>query len=263
MCAIPHRQHGQQPLASILLDWAVHVGGEFPDLLAGMFNFFTLAALRDTLPNQNTSIRTPPSVRNMILAGIPPAQLALLSPHLTMMELPQGLVLVKPGARIEYLYFLERGLASTDALSTTGRFVEVGVTGREGVVGFHALLGVPTVSHLVIMQGGGAGFRIPRRHCPAGVAKGRQLPAPLPHVPLFTHRPGLPVRALQPPPHGGRPSCPLAPHGLRPHGERLPRPDPGVPLPDAGLHPLHSHHSGRSATGPGPDSLQPRQDPHP
>jgi CRP-like cAMP-binding protein len=97
----------------------------------------------------------------MVLAGIPPAQLALLSPHLTMMELPQGLVLVKPGARIEYLYFLERGLASTDALSTTGRFVEVGVTGREGVVGFHALLGVPTVSHLVIMQGGGAGFRIP------------------------------------------------------------------------------------------------------
>jgi CRP-like cAMP-binding protein len=87
-------------------------------------------------------------------------QLAALAPHLALMDLPQGMPLLQPDKRTEYIYFIERGLASTDALSSTGRSVEVGVTGREGIVGFHALLGEPTVPFIVIMQGAGSAYRV-------------------------------------------------------------------------------------------------------
>jgi CRP-like cAMP-binding protein len=126
------------------------------------------------------------SARNLILSGLPQAQLALLAPHLVFVELPQGFVLVKPDTRTEYLYFLERGLASTDALSKTGRSVEVGVTGREGVVGFHTLLGEPTVPHLVIMQGAGAGYRIRASALQPEFAKGGEFQK-LFHRFLYSH----------------------------------------------------------------------------
>jgi CRP-like cAMP-binding protein len=112
------------------------------------------------LATEITTPKTAATARNLILAGLPAAQLALLTPHLEFMDLPQGHVLVKPDVRTEYLYFLEHGLASTDAITRNGRSVEVGVTGREGVVGFHVLLGQAKVSHLTLMQGAGAGFRI-------------------------------------------------------------------------------------------------------
>ncbi len=98
--------------------------------------------------------------RNTILRNLPSEQLAVLTPHLTFVDLPQGHLLLKPDTRPEYLYFLERGLASTDALSRVGRSVEVGVTGCEGIVGYHLLLGETTVPHIVMMQGAGSAFRI-------------------------------------------------------------------------------------------------------
>jgi CRP-like cAMP-binding protein len=112
--------------------------------------------------------------------------MAILAPHLTFVDLPQGTELVKPDTRMEYLYFPEHGLASTDALSKSGRSVEVGVTGREGVVGFHILLGKPTVPHLVIMQGAGSGFRIRAAVVLQEFAKGGEF-LRLFHAFLYSH----------------------------------------------------------------------------
>jgi len=122
--------------------------------------FFSWLRTGDPLATDSTTPRTLAATRNLILAGLPAEQLAVLAPHLEFMDLPQGYVLVKPDTRTEFLYFLEHGLASTDAITQNGRSVEVGVTGREGVVGFHVLLGQPKVSHLTLMQGAGAGYRI-------------------------------------------------------------------------------------------------------
>jgi CRP-like cAMP-binding protein len=102
----------------------------------------------------------PRSVRNTILAGLEPAKLEALRPHLTWVDLPQGFSLVNPDVPIDNLYFIEQGLASTDALSRGGRSVEVGVTGHEGIVGYQALLGLDRTSNLVIMQGAGAAWRL-------------------------------------------------------------------------------------------------------
>ncbi len=133
-----------------------------------------------------STTKTIASARNKILAGLPAEQLAALALHFEFMDLPQGYILVKPDTRIEYLYFLEHGLASTDAITQNGRSVEVGVTGREGVVGFHVLLGQPKVSHLTLMQGAGSGFRIRANIVRAEFEKGGEF-LRLVHAFLYSH----------------------------------------------------------------------------
>jgi CRP-like cAMP-binding protein len=75
-------------------------------------------------------------------------------------DLPLEMRLSEPNEPIEYIYFLNTGLISTDALTEKGESVEVGVIGREGFAGLSALLDQPQMSHSVLMQGVGEGLRI-------------------------------------------------------------------------------------------------------
>jgi CRP-like cAMP-binding protein len=98
--------------------------------------------------------------RNLILAQLPDAEYDTLAKFLVPMELPLEMRLSEPNEPIEYVYFLNSGLISTDALTEKGESVEVGVIGREGFAGLPALLDQPQMSHSVLMQGAGDGFRI-------------------------------------------------------------------------------------------------------
>jgi CRP-like cAMP-binding protein len=98
--------------------------------------------------------------RNLILAQLPDEEYAALAKSLTPVDLPLGLRLSEPNRPIEYVYFLNSGLISTDALTEKGESVEVGVIGREGFSGLPALLDQPQMSHSVIIQGVGDGLRI-------------------------------------------------------------------------------------------------------
>jgi CRP-like cAMP-binding protein len=75
-------------------------------------------------------------------------------------ELPLEKRLSEPNRPIEYIYFLNSGLISTDATTRKGETVEVGLIGREGFAGLPALLDQPQMSHIVVMQGIGEGLRI-------------------------------------------------------------------------------------------------------
>ena len=101
-----------------------------------------------------------PRPRNLILAQLPDAEYETLAKFLVPVELPLEMRLSEPNEPIEYVYFLNSGLISTDALTEKGESVEVGVIGREGFAGLPALLDQPQMSHSVLMQGNGEGFRI-------------------------------------------------------------------------------------------------------
>jgi CRP-like cAMP-binding protein len=101
-----------------------------------------------------------PRPRNLILSQLPEAEYAALAKFLVPVDLPLGRRLSDPNLPIEYVYFLNTGLISTDALTEKGESVEVGVIGREGFSGLPALLDQPQMSHAVIMQGIGEGLRI-------------------------------------------------------------------------------------------------------
>jgi CRP-like cAMP-binding protein len=101
-----------------------------------------------------------PRPRNLILAQLPDAEYEALARFLVPVELPLETRLSEPNEPIEFVYFLNSGLISTDALTESGESVEVGVIGREGFSGLPALLDQPQMSHSVLMQGVGDGLRI-------------------------------------------------------------------------------------------------------
>ena len=98
--------------------------------------------------------------RNLILSQLPAGEYAALAKHLVPVELPLEKRLSEPNQPIEFIYFLNSGLVSTDAVTMKGEQVEVGVIGREGFAGLPALLDQPQMSHTVMMQGVGEGTRI-------------------------------------------------------------------------------------------------------
>jgi CRP-like cAMP-binding protein len=98
--------------------------------------------------------------RNAVLAQLPGAEYASLAKFLVPVDLPLGMELSAPNEPIEYVYFLNSGLISTDAMTSRGEQVEVGVIGREGFSGLPALLDQPQMSHSVIIQGVGTGLRV-------------------------------------------------------------------------------------------------------
>jgi CRP-like cAMP-binding protein len=101
-----------------------------------------------------------PRPRNLMLAQLPDAEYETLAKFLVPVDLPLEMRLSEPNEPIEYIYFLNSGLISTDALTEKGESVEVGVIGREGFAGLPALLDQPQMSHSVLMQGVGEGLRI-------------------------------------------------------------------------------------------------------
>ena len=101
-----------------------------------------------------------PRPRNLILARLPDPEYEALVKFLVPVELPLETRLSEPNEPIEFVYFLNSGLISTDAITEKGESVEVGVIGREGFSGLPALLDQPQMSHSVLMQGVGEGLRI-------------------------------------------------------------------------------------------------------
>jgi CRP-like cAMP-binding protein len=104
------------------------------------------------------SISTRP--RNVVLAQLPDDEYAVLAKFLVSVDLPLHKELSQPNSPIEYVYFMNTGLISTDAVTVKGEQVEVGVIGREGFAGLPAFLDQPQMSHSVIIQGKGEGLRI-------------------------------------------------------------------------------------------------------
>jgi CRP-like cAMP-binding protein len=112
------------------------------------------------LPATTSTPLNPTRPRNLILSQLPADEYAALAKHLVPVDLPLDKRLSEPNQPIEFIYFLNTGLISTDAVTLKGEQVEVGVIGREGFSGLPALFDQPQMSHSVIIQGSGEGVRI-------------------------------------------------------------------------------------------------------
>lgn len=100
---------------------------------------------------------------NRILARLPSAEGAQLSPHLRPIRFEPGMVLYEAGAGIEYSYFPLHGTLSAVVVMLDGRMIEVATIGNEGAVGLPTI-GLDRKSlHRVIVQIPGNGLRIETR----------------------------------------------------------------------------------------------------
>jgi CRP-like cAMP-binding protein len=80
-------------------------------------------------------------VRNRLLAALPPEDLARLRPGLRPVELPFDQTLYPADGIVEAVLFPESGMVSLLATLEDGEQVEVGIAGREGLIGLPLVLG--------------------------------------------------------------------------------------------------------------------------
>lgn len=89
-------------------------------------------------------------IQNKLLCALAPDDLDALRPHLTPAELPLGLIVSLPGPR-HVIYFIETGFVSI--ILPVGKLdTEMGLVGREGMLGVPAALGSDTTPYRVIVR---------------------------------------------------------------------------------------------------------------
>jgi CRP-like cAMP-binding protein len=99
------------------------------------------------------------SVRNQLLAGLPAEDFAALQSRLEPVELELRQVLIEPNQPIAHVYFMERGYTSITT-NTNGSKIEIGLIGREGMVGVPIALGVRATPFEYFIQHAGDGLRM-------------------------------------------------------------------------------------------------------
>ena len=115
------------------------------------------------------------TVRNRLLKALAPDDYALLQPHLELITTELRQPLIKPHEPVRHLYFPEVGFSSITTSGSEGR-VEVGIIGREGLVGaMPILLGSDRTPHDHFVQSAGEMLRIETAALCAAVGESASL----------------------------------------------------------------------------------------
>jgi CRP-like cAMP-binding protein len=99
-------------------------------------------------------------IRNILLSSIPEKEFLMLRSHLRYTEFSAGQNLEQPHDHIDVCYFINRGLVSLVVEMKTGKSVEVGIAGYEGMTGDTLAGGIRHTTHWAVTEVAGDGFRI-------------------------------------------------------------------------------------------------------
>jgi CRP-like cAMP-binding protein len=102
----------------------------------------------------------PVSIANHLLAALPPKDYRRLQEDLVPVTLTFGEVLYEPGQVIQHVYFPNDSLVSLLTLVDHHMALEVGIVGREGMVGVPVALGINVSPVRTLVQGGGTAMRM-------------------------------------------------------------------------------------------------------
>ena len=117
--------------------------------------------------------RTSLPVKNELLAALPRGAYLRLLPHLESVSLPLGASLYNSGESIEHVYFPEDALISLVTHMRDGATVEVGLIGRDGMVGIPVLLGDDIAFEAAVVQIAGSALRMPSAAFKDAILRGR------------------------------------------------------------------------------------------
>lgn len=96
---------------------------------------------------------------NRLLAALPSGEYQELLSKFERIPLNYGENIYEVGDSIRYVYFPSSGIISLLAAVEDSSTLEVGIVGREGVVGLSLFLGVKTSNNRAIVQGAGTALR--------------------------------------------------------------------------------------------------------
>jgi len=91
-------------------------------------------------------------VKNVLLLSIPDREYNLIRPHLEFFDLEHYQMLHSQGHQIETAYFPNDGMVSLVVGTNDGRSVEVGIVGKEGMVGTPLAVGLKRAPYDAVVQ---------------------------------------------------------------------------------------------------------------
>src|SRR5690349_6578272 len=100
------------------------------------------------------------TVKNVLLLSIPDREYNLIRPYLEFVELEHHKMLHDQGKQIDFAYFPNDGMVSLVVGISDGRSVEVGIVGREGMVGTPLAVGLRRAPYDAIVQIPGSSIAI-------------------------------------------------------------------------------------------------------
>jgi CRP-like cAMP-binding protein len=103
--------------------------------------------------------------KNRILAALPDEDFARFFSGLEPIDLSLRQVIQDAAQPVEYVYFIETGVTSILSIMSDGDTIEVGMAGREGMIGVSALLDPKAASLHGIVQVPGSALRMPLALC--------------------------------------------------------------------------------------------------
>jgi CRP-like cAMP-binding protein len=116
-----------------------------------------------------------PAISNNLLAALPRKAYRRLLPALSPATLTFGEVLYEPGKPMRDVYFPNECLVSLLTLVEGHLALEVGMVGREGMVGVALALGITDSPMRALVQGGGPALRMSAKRFRAELARSAPL----------------------------------------------------------------------------------------
>ena len=101
-----------------------------------------------------------PPIRNHLLSALVNQQYQHLVPHLQRVDLTLGDVIYLAGGNIEHVYFPESAVVSLLSTLENGATTEVGLVGREGMVGLTVFLGGALTPEQAVVQLAGSALKM-------------------------------------------------------------------------------------------------------
>lgn len=112
---------------------------------------------------------------NKLLAALPTDEFERIAPKLEEVDLKFGTKLFDVGELVEHIYFPTSSVATLLAVGAKELVLEIGIVGRDGIVGLPAFLGDKVAPYRAVVQTGGIAIRMDAKDFDIERAKGETL----------------------------------------------------------------------------------------
>src|SRR4029079_9736017 len=107
-----------------------------------------------------TKADTSDPTKNRLLAALPREEYERMLPHLGHISFKFGEVVYESGGQMEHIYFPTTAIISLLYLMENGSSAEMGMAGREGLVGVALFMGGNTMPNRAFVQRAGGAVRM-------------------------------------------------------------------------------------------------------
>ena len=98
--------------------------------------------------------------QNHLLDALPASDYQRLAPHLELVPMRLGDVLVESGAKLQYVYFPTTSIVSLLYVMEDGASAEIAIVGNEGILGISLFMGGESTPSRAVVQSAGHAFRL-------------------------------------------------------------------------------------------------------